>query len=262
MRSRRRWQLWGALIALSAVGPPPASAQSPGQAAGQPPDATEAEADEDAAAGLVGAVELAMFSGYYYRGGDEFGGTFNLQPTLTLGWALPRAELDLELWGAFPLHDRAALRDVRDEVDVTLSATVAAGERLELYAGLRLSFVPADGADPYTEILLGADWEIGAGFGLWGEATFALESETGVYFALGPAWSGALGRAFELELRAGFGGTRYRGDVLRAVEVLADATLTADLGAGFEAAFSAVYAYNPSARADVGSVGFALGYGW
>ncbi len=250
MRKRCGWRSLVGLVGLVCQLPLPASAQ----------DVTASDADAEI--GLVGAAEVAMLSGYYYRGGDEFGGTLNLQPTLTLGWAFPRAELELELWGAFPLHDRAALRDVRDEVDVTLSVTAAPSERAELSVGLRLSFIPADGADPYTELLLGAAWEIGAGFELWGEAAFALESETGVYFTLGPGWSGALGRAFELEVRAGFGGTRVRGDVLRAVELRLDASLTADLGADFEAAFNVVYAHNPSARADVGTVGLALGYGW
>jgi hypothetical protein len=250
MRKRNRWHTWIALLALAG--------QSPLSALAQEVDASE----EEASAGLVGGAEVALHSGYYYRGEDVFAGTLNLQPTLTLGWALARAELDLELWGAFPLHDRGALKDVRDEVDLLASTTIAASDRLELYAALQLAFVPAEGVDPYIEVLLGAAWEFGAGFAVWGEAAVALETETGVYFAAGPSWSGALGSAFELELSAGVGGTRYRGDVLRAVEIRLETRLGADLGAGFEAAFSAVYAHNPSARADVGDVGFGLGYGW
>lgn len=250
MRMRCGWRSLVWWVALASLFPRPALAQD-GEAS-----------DGEVETGLVGSAEIAAHSGYYYRGEDLFAGTLNLQPTLSLGWALARAELDLELWGAFPLHDRAALKDVRDEVDALASVAIHAVERLELTAGLRLSFVPAEGADPYIELLLGAAWEIGAGFGLWGEAAFALETETGVQFALGPSWEGALGSAFELELSGALGVTRYRDDVLRAVELRLESRLSADLGAGFEAAFTAIYAYNPSARAQLGDVGFALGYGW
>jgi hypothetical protein len=142
------WVVWAVAAGLWA---PAAGAEEP--------EAAEVEQG----GGLVGGAEVGVYSAYYYRGEDVFGGAFNVQPTLSVGWAFERAEVGVELWGAFPMHDRRALRAVRDEVDVTVSASVTATERLELWAGLLLAFVPADGTDPYTELEFGADLEIGGG---------------------------------------------------------------------------------------------------
>lgn len=211
---------------------------------------------------MIAGAELAMASAYYYRGEDIFDGTLNLQPTLWLGWAFERAELAAELWGAFPLHDRQRLRPVRDEVDLTLQATIAASERLELSAGLLLSFVPADGADPFTEALVGASLDLGAGFSVEVAAAVALESETGIHVQAGPAWTGALGSAFELELAATVGGSRYRGEDAAFTELALSAALTADLGAGFAASMSALYGYSPATRRQIPAVSVALARGW
>lgn len=239
------WVVWAVAAGLWA---PAAGAEEP--------EAAEVEQG----GGLVGGAEVGVYSAYYYRGEDVFGGAFNVQPTLSVGWAFERAEVGVELWGAFPMHDRRALRAVRDEVDVTVSASVTATERLELWAGLLLAFVPADGTDPYTELEFGADLEIGAGFGVSAEGAVRLERDSGVYFAVGPTWEAELGGPWTLELGAAVGGTRNRGEGLELVELRLEAGLGAALGRGAEASFGLIVARNPSLGATTGSVGFSLGW--
>jgi hypothetical protein len=211
--------------------------------------------------GLVGAAEVGVYSARYDRSEDLFGGVLNLQPSVALGWAFDRAELGLELWGAFPLHDRGKPGSPHDELDVTVATSVALTEALTCTGGVAMAFVPAEGGAPGSELLVGAELELGAGFAVAVEGAVPLERGSGIYVAAGPTWHRDLGSAWHTELGAAVGATRFYGEALELVELRVSAGLAAALGtSGATTSFGVVVARNPSLGATTGSVGLSLGW--
>ena len=214
--------------------------------------------------GFTGGVDVDFYNSYYFRGAYVFEDTFNTQPSVTLGWDFAgKATLSLNLWAAIPFTNRKPLRQVRDELDITLGVSIPAAKGLTVNAGAVVYLVGS--ADPFfhtEEVYAGLAYELPKGFTLGASVYGDVNLFKGVYFKVGPGWSTAIGPRVGFESGLFFGGTKYEGADFAAVEIGANAGFSVDAGAGVAVKLSGIYDYNASADDHLWAIRFGVGYAW
>jgi hypothetical protein len=88
--------------------------------------------EEEESSKFYGDVSALFVNNYYWRGTYLYPENVPaFQPGVTVGYWI----FDLNLWSSIPMRLRDELKDERDELDLTFSATFEVGEHLSLSAG-------------------------------------------------------------------------------------------------------------------------------
>ncbi|MCC7383340.1 MAG: hypothetical protein IT384_16000 [Deltaproteobacteria bacterium] len=196
---------------------------------------------------LTGSVGAQLFSSYYFRGADIFDGRPNVQPSASLGWTDPA--ITLGVWAAVPLARRSQLKNVRDEIDVTLNWDLPILDLATISAGGILYLNPA--AEPFfntEEVYLLARAPLGAGFAARAGVYADLDALRGVYATFGPGYVLETLAPLKVEAWLMAGLSKYRGHPTSLLELGATVSVTYEAGHGVLPTVSSIASWNAFAQ--------------
>jgi len=183
----------------------------------------EEEEEEEKSSNFYGDVSALFVNNYYWRGTYLYPENVPaFQPGVTVGYWI----FDLNLWSSIPMRLRDELRDERDELDLTLTATFEVGEHLSLSAGFLTYLMTSSRPFWHTEeLFIAPTYVITEEFSLTLAVFGDVDALKGVFLSLSPAWSRELTDRLTLTLAVILSCQTYRGTGLQFVE----AALRADL---------------------------------
>ena len=214
-----------------------------------------------AAAKLGGDASLSVYNNYYFRGAYVFENAANLQPSFTVGWDDPA--ISLNVWSAVPMIDRGELRDVRDEVDLTVNYDLPLTDSLGLSIGVIVYMNPD--AEPFfhtEEIYLSAAYDLGLGFSVGGGVYADVDALLGVYASAGVGYSLELVKGLTLDIGTMFSVTGYKDTGFGFVESGGTAGLTYAISDEVSLGIAGLGNYNVDAALGHYAFNGTMGYAW
>ena len=213
------------------------------------------------AAKLGGDASLNVYNNYYFRGAYVFENQANLQPSFTVGWDDPG--ISLNVWSAMPLVDRRELRDVRDEVDLTLNYDLSLTDALGLSMGVIVYMNPD--AEPFfntEELYLLAAYDLGAGFSVSGGVYGDVNALLGVYATVGAGYSLSIAEPLTLDAGVMLSVMGYKESDFGFVESGATLALTYALTKEVSVVGAGLMNYNVDASELQYALNAGMGYAW
>lgn len=180
---------------------------------------------------------------YYWRGAYLYPeGIPAFQPSLTLGFNDPA--LSLNIWSSLPLKQRTELKDVRDELDLTLNYDLISRDDLTLSFGL-VSYIYFMGEFSHSEELYVSFWyDIWNGLGAYAQTYIDVNASKGVYFSFGPSYTKDLADKLNLDAKLIFSFTKYHEQSFAVVETGFKTTLAYQMTDVFSLSGGLCWNYN------------------
>lgn len=208
---------------------------------------------------LTGEVLAALVNNYYWRGAYLYPENVPaFQPEATLGYWI----FNLNVWNSTPLRLRDDLKDVRDEVDLTLSATFEA-DSLSLEVGFIEYLMTA--SDPLwhtEELAVIPTYQITDEFSLSLSIYGDVSEMKGVFMSLSPTYERQLHERVTVSASLLLSCQTYRGAPLAFVELGVTGELDVTIVEGFYFAFGMLFNYNVDRNQFLYFFRPALAYAW
>ncbi len=184
-----------------------------------------AQEQEGAESNFTGEAKAEFVNNYYWRGAYLYPeGVPAFQPSLTLGLNDPA--LSLNIWSSLPLKQRTELKDVRDELDLTLNYDLIDEDDMSLSLGF-ISYIYFVGEFWHSEELYADFWyDVWNGLGFFAQTYIDVDAYKGIYLSFGPSYTNDLTEKLNLDTRVIFSFTKYDGASFAVVETGMLAALT------------------------------------
>lgn len=172
--------------------------------------ALQAQEDDNTKSNFTGEAKTDFVNSYYWRGYYVYPeGVPAFQPSLTLGFNEPA--ISLNIWSSLPFKKRSELKDVRDELDLTINYDLVDEDNFGLSLGF-VSYLFFVGEFWNTEELYVSSWyDIHNGLGLYAAAYIDVDFYKGLYFNFGPYYDHRLTEDLSLSSKILLSFTKYKG---------------------------------------------------
>ncbi len=210
---------------------------------------------------FTGEAKLDLVNNYYWRGVYLYPeGVPALQPSLTVGFNKPA--ISLNIWSSLPLRKRAELKDLRDELDLTLNYDLIDRDNFGVSVGF-VSYIFFVGEFWHSEELYISVWhDIWNGFGIYAQAFFDVDAYKGIYFNFGPSYNKQLTKKLNWDSKILLSFVKYSGTGFSFIETGLASSLAYQINQIFSLGGGLLWNYNAEDKSNQYVVNLALAAGW